>query len=98
MTAAFAITFLTFLVAGTLPPVFAAYVVRVRFLGGVWAAIAVGVLAAFLGGLIDTLWLDRIGDLIPIAGEVDAAPPLGMSLLLTTLYAIISATNRRTRS
>ena len=97
MQATTLIIFLTYLVAGAIPPTIAVYVFRIDFLGGVWAALAVGVVGAFLGGLADTLFLDSIGDILPLAGAVDLVPPLTASLVCTALYGLISRTNRRPR-
>jgi hypothetical protein len=93
MTTAFIITFLTYLVAGAVPPIVAYYVLRVSFLGGAPAATLVGILAAVIGGLIDTIFLAGLPDLVVIAGAVDVVPPVVASLLLTILYALVSSSN-----
>ena len=94
MNAALAITFLTYLVTGALPPIVAHYLMRVDFLGGAWAASAVGVIAAVLGGLAQTVLLPGLPDLIVIAGAVDAIPPLVASVLVTLIFALVSGTNQ----
>jgi hypothetical protein len=91
------IIFLTYVVAGAIPPTLAAYVLRTRFLGGAWAAIAVGVIAAFLGGLADSLFLDLLGDMLVIGRAVDVVPPLVASTVFTVAYGLISRSNRRAR-
>ena len=91
------IIFLTYLVTGLLPPTIAVYLFRTQFLGGPWAALAIGVIGAFVGGLADTLFLDVIGDVLIIGGAVDVVPPLVVSILFTVIYALISRSNRRSR-
>jgi hypothetical protein len=93
MTSAFLITFLTYIVTGAIPPLVAYYAIRVNFLGRAPAAVLVGVIAAVIGGLIDTILLTGIPDLLVIAGAVDAAPPLIASIVLTTLFALVSSSN-----
>ena len=97
MTESFAIIFLVYLVAGVIPPTVAVLIFRVRFLGGIWAGLAVGVVAAFIGGVIDALLLQSLGDMIVLARAVDLVPPLVISILATTLFALISHSNQRTR-
>lgn len=89
----FIITAITFLIAGMLPVLIAKYLLHRRFLGGVWAALVVGLVAAFLGGLIDTFFLAPIPDLIPIGGVVDAGPPLILATTVTILFALVSRSN-----
>jgi hypothetical protein len=97
MQATTLIIFLTYLVAGVLPPALAVYLFRVQFLGGAWAALAIGVIGGFVGGLVDTLLLDVIGDMLIVAGAVDIVPPLVVSILFTVTYGLISRSNRRNR-
>jgi len=89
----FIITAITYLVAGMLPVLIAIYFLHLRFLGGVWAALIVGLIASFIGGLIDTFLLMAIPDLIPIGGVVDAGPPLILAVLVTILFALVSRSN-----
>lgn len=97
MQANILIIFLTYLVAGILPPAIAVYLLRTDFLGGVWVALLVGVIGAFLGGLVDALFLDSLGDVLELAGSVDVVPPLVFSVVLTVVYGLISRSNRRSR-
>lgn len=89
ITESFVITFLAYLVTGTLPPVFAHYVLRARFLGGTAAALLVGVIAAVTGGLMQTIL--GVPDLLVIGGTVEILWPLLTSIALTALYALVSA-------
>ena len=91
------ITALTYMVGGAVPPVVAHYALRVRFLGGIWLALAVGVFSAALGGVIDTLLADVIPDLLVIAGAVDVAPPVLMSIAVTAIYSALSRSNPQAR-
>ena len=93
MTETFVITFLTYIVAGSIPPLGAAYLLRISFLGGPGAAILVGIIGAVIGGLLDSLILTTIPDLLVIAGIVDTVPPFLASVVLTTLFGLVSATN-----
>lgn len=93
MDAALVITFLAYLVAGAAPPLLAHHVLRVRFLGGAWAAALVGVIGAVIAGLVDTLFLIELGDLVVIAGAVDIVPPLLGSIALTVLFGLVTSSN-----
>ena len=93
MTHRFIITAITYLVAGMLPVLIATYFLHLRFLGGVWAALIVGLIGSFIGGLIDTFLLTTIRDLIPIGGVVDVGPPLIFATLVTILFALVSRSN-----
>lgn len=93
MTSTFTITLLTYIVTGALPPLIAFYLFRVSFLGGVWSATLVGVVAAVIGGLIDTIFLTTIPDLVVLAGAVDLIPPLVTSIVVTTLFGLVSSSN-----
>lgn len=93
MNAAFAITLLTYLVAGAAPPLVAHYLLRIRFLGGAWAASLVGVIGAVIAGLADALFLIELGDLLVLAGAVDIVPPLVGSIALTVLFALVTSSN-----
>lgn len=92
-TAAFVITLLTYVVAGSGPPLIAHHILRIRFLGGAWAASLVGLLGAVLAGLVHTIFLVELGDLIVLAGAVDVVPPLVGSIVLTVLFALVTASN-----
>lgn len=94
LTNTFVITSLTFLVAGATPAVISHYLLRTKFIGGVWAGMLVGVLGAVLGGLLVTL-LEGIPDMLVIAKSVDIVPPLFFGVLITVLYGLISRSNRR---
>lgn len=94
MNAAFLITFLTYLVAGAAPPLVGHYAFRVEFLGGAWAASLVGIIGAVAGGLVDTILLTELGDLLVLAGAVDVVPPLVGSIALTVLFALVTSSNR----
>ncbi|MFW5836029.1 MAG: hypothetical protein ACOCVK_01345 [bacterium] len=91
--AAFVITLLTYIVTGSGPPLIGHYLLRIRFLGGAWAASLVGMLGAVLAGLLDTVFLMERGDLIVLAGVVDVVPPLVGSIVLTVLFALVTASN-----
>jgi hypothetical protein len=93
MSATFAIIFLVYVVTGTIPPVIAHYLIRVNFLGGTWSATIVGVIAAVMGGLAQALFLPGMPDLVVVAGAVDIVPPLLGSVLVTTIFGIVSSTN-----
>ncbi len=88
ITESFVITFLAYLVTGTLPPVVAHYILRVRFLGGTVAALLVGIIAAVAGGLVQTIL--GVPDLLVIGGIVEVFWPLLASIGLTALYAVVS--------
>jgi len=45
----FFITAMTYIVSGMLPALIAHYIFRPGFLGGIWAATIVGLIAAFIG-------------------------------------------------
>ncbi|MFW6312985.1 MAG: hypothetical protein ACOC2N_03790 [Spirochaetota bacterium] len=89
------IAFLTYLVAGAVPPIIAYYVIRLDFLGGIWTATLVGVIAAVMGGLAVTLFAPGMPDLLVISGSVDAVVPLVASAIVTTLFALVSSSNNR---
>lgn len=93
MTSGFIITLLTYVVAGALPPLIAVYLLNVSFLGGVWGGSLVGVVAAVIGGLLDTIVLTMVPDLIVLAGAVDVVPPLVTSIIVTTLFGLVSSSN-----
>ena len=93
MTARFIMTAVTYVVCGMAPALVAHYVFRARFIGGVWAATAVGMIAAFAGGLIDVFLLTALPDLIPVGRIVDAGPPLIVAIAITVLFALISHSN-----
>jgi uncharacterized membrane protein YeaQ/YmgE (transglycosylase-associated protein family) len=86
-------TAVVYVVAGMLPPLFAIYVLRTKFVGGVWVATIVGLVGAFAGGLIDTMFLTALPDLILVGAVVDAGPPLLVSLVFTVLFGIVSRSN-----
>lgn len=92
-TASFVITFLVYIVAGSIPPLLAHFLLRVRFLGGPWAASLVGTIGAVVAGLVDTIFLTTLGDLIVIAGAVDLVPPIVGSVVLTAVYGLVSSSN-----
>ncbi len=85
----FAIILLTYLVAGTLPPVVAHYLFGTRFLGGIAAALLVGVIGAVCGGLAHTV--AAIPDVLVIGGTVEIVWPLLASIGLTAIFALVSA-------
>lgn len=87
------IAFLIYLVAGAIPPIIGHYLIRLEFLGGIWVATLVGVVAAVMGGLAVTLFLPGMPDLLVVAGAVDAVPPIVASVLITTLFALVSSSN-----
>lgn len=89
----YVITAITYLIAGMLPPLVASYILHSKFIGAVWAAIIVGLIASFVGGLIDTFFLTEIPDLIPIGRVVDAGPPLILATVATILFALVSRSN-----
>jgi len=89
----FVITAIAYLVAGMVPPLVANYLFHSRFIGGVWAAIVVGLISSFLGGLVDIFFLTAIPDLIPIGKVVDAGPPLILATLTTILFVLVSKSN-----
>lgn len=95
MTERFLITGLTYIVAGLLPAALAVYLLRIRFLGSIWGASVVGLVGAFAGGMLDVTLLSDLPDLLLIAGMVDTVQPLAGSLILLTLYALVSRSNRR---
>ncbi len=87
------ISFLIYIVAGAVPPIIAHYVIRLGFLGGVWVAMLVGVIASVMGGLAVILFLPGLPDLLVIAGSVDAIPPIVASVVVTTIFALVSSSN-----
>ncbi len=89
----FVITAIAYLTAGMLPPLVAYYLLQARLIGGVWAAVVVGLIASFVGGFIDTLFLTAIPDLIPIGRTVDAGPPLIVATVVTILFVLVSQSN-----
>ncbi|MFP4113190.1 MAG: hypothetical protein ACOCZB_00160 [Spirochaetota bacterium] len=93
MSVAILIAFLTYLVAGAVPPLAAHYLLRIRFLGGAVASALVGVIGAVLGGLAQTMFLSSIPDLVVIAGTVDIVPPVVGSILITVVFALVSSSN-----
>jgi uncharacterized membrane protein YeaQ/YmgE (transglycosylase-associated protein family) len=89
----FIITAITYLIAGMVPAIAAHYIFRPGFIGGIWTAMVVGLIAAFVGGLIDTFFLTSVPDLIPIGRIVDAGPPLILATVVITLFALVSRSN-----
>ncbi len=89
----FVITAITHLIAGMVPPLVANYILKSKFIGGIWAAIIVGLIASFVGGLVDTFFLTALPDIIPIARVVDAGPPLILATGATILFALVSRSN-----
>jgi uncharacterized membrane protein YeaQ/YmgE (transglycosylase-associated protein family) len=89
----FLITLLTFLVTGTVPPVIAHYLFRVRFLGGTWAALLVGTIAAIAGGVVATSFLS-LPEILVLGNAIDVVPPLAASTVVTVVYALVSLSNR----
>ena len=88
-TTAFLITLLVYFVTGAFPPVIAHYLIRTRFLGGIAAAVVVGIIAAVIGGFARTLFT-ALPDLIVVAGVVDPVWPLLAAAIVTTLYGVVS--------
>ncbi|MCK4515710.1 MAG: hypothetical protein KAU31_10655, partial [Spirochaetaceae bacterium] len=74
-------------------PLVANYILQSKFIGGVWAAIVVGLIASFVGGLVDTFFMTTIPDLLPIGRVVDAGPPLILAAVATILFALVSRSN-----
>jgi hypothetical protein len=89
---AFVITALTYVVTGGVPPIVAHYGLGVRFIGGTWFAILVGLIVAVVGGLIAVL-VPNLPDLIVVANAVDIVPPLIASVAMTTVHGVISKSN-----
>lgn len=89
----FVITATTFLIAGMVPVLLAHYLLHLRFIGGVWAALVVGLIGSFVGGLIDTFFLTAVADLIPIGRVVDVGPPLIFATAVTIVFALVSRSN-----
>lgn len=92
LTSAYVITALAYVVSGSVPPVVAYYMMKVRFLGGIWVAMLIGLLGAALGGLAETL-VPAVPDLLLIAGAVDIVPPFLVATFLTFVYGLISRSN-----
>ncbi|MFP4378337.1 MAG: hypothetical protein ACLFP4_14935 [Spirochaetales bacterium] len=88
----FLITLLTFIVAGTLPPVIAHYVFRVAFIGGTWAGLLVGTISAIAGGIVATSFLD-LPEILVIGNAIDVVPPVITAILVTLVYALVSSSN-----
>jgi hypothetical protein len=93
MAARFIITAVTYILCGMIPPLAAHYLIRVRFIGGVWGGVIVGMVAAFAGGLLDVFLLAALPDLLPIARVVDAGPPLIVSIAVVVVYGFVSRSN-----
>ena len=89
----FVITAITYLIAGMIPPLVANYILQSKFIGGVWAALVVGLIASFVGALVDTFFLTAIPDLIPVGRVVDAGLPLILATVATILFALVSRSN-----
>jgi uncharacterized membrane protein YeaQ/YmgE (transglycosylase-associated protein family) len=89
-TETFAITLLVYLVAGAVPPMVAHYTMRTRFLGGIVAGALVGVIAA-VGASLAVSVAPGVPDLVVVAGAVDIVWPLLGSVVLTALFAVVSA-------
>lgn len=92
LTSTYVIIALVYVVSGTIPPVIAHYMMKVRFLGGIWVAMLIGIVGAALGGLAETL-VPAVPDLLLIAGAVDIAPPFLVATFLTFIYGLISRSN-----
>jgi len=43
--------------------------------------------------LLDVFFLTALPDLIPIAGVVDAGPPLILATIVTVVFALVSRSN-----
>lgn len=98
MTMRTLLTALAFLACGALPPLVVAVLFRVRFLGSLWLAIALGVIGASIGGLLDTVILSIAGEaLLPrfllLAGTVDLLPPAIGAIVTTALFTLVSRSN-----
>lgn len=93
MTTRFLVTAIVYVVSGMLPPLIAFYALRVRFIGGIWAAILVGLIGAVTGGLLDTLFLGSFPDIILIGHIVDAGPPIAVAIVMTSVFALVSHSN-----
>ena len=93
MTTRLVITALTYILAGMIPALIAHYVLRIHFIGGIWSALLVGIVAAFAGGLLNAFFLQSLPDIIPIGGLVDAGPPIIVSIVVTVLFALVSKSN-----
>jgi hypothetical protein len=93
INAAFAITFLAYIVTGAIPALTAHFLLRVRFLGGAWGASLVGVIGAVIAGLADAILFTGVADLLVIAGAVDIGPPFLGAIAFTVLFGLVSSSN-----
>lgn len=66
------------------------FLFRRRILGRFWGALAVALIGAFLGGVVDYLFNDIIELLRNLNGAVNVFPPLIAAVLLLTIYAHFS--------
>ncbi len=81
---------LIYLVIGFAVALFFTFVLKKQAAGSFWIALAIAVLGAFLGGVIDFFLGDIIERLSNLAGAVNLFPALGVSLLLLWVFSLFN--------
>lgn len=84
----FLITGVAYAVSGFGIALIAVLIFRERLSGRVGATALVSLIGAFAGGILDSLLLDSIGDVILLGGIVDIGPALVVSVVLTAVYIL----------
>ncbi|TVR69794.1 MAG: hypothetical protein EA427_07335 [Spirochaetaceae bacterium] len=66
------------------------YGFRRSFAGNFWGALAVAIVGAFLGGLVDYLFSDLIERLRSVNGVLNVFPPIIAAAIVLSIFAALS--------
>ena len=78
---------LVYLVIGFGVALFFYFVLRKPVIGKFWGALAIGVVGAFLGGVIDYFFADLIDSLSNVAQAVNVFPAILLSFLILWIFS-----------
>ena len=81
---------LAYIVIGFAAALFFAFVIKKNVLGNFWASLAIAIVGAFLGGVIDLFLGDLLRKLSSIADAVNVFPALVVALLVLWLFSRFS--------
>ncbi len=84
---------LTYMVIGFGITLWFYYVLRRPFLGRFWGALVLGLVGAFLGGVIDFYFEDVLAQLANL-NNVNIFPPLITSFVLMWLFSTVASSDR----